>query len=360
MNNITDRINDYKVEVSCEYKGETYSVRDNGAIMRHSKKNGRIRPLDNQWTFGSKNESNGYMFFASNIRVHQVVATAFWGQNKEEGMVVDHKDTNRCNNRAENLHWVTKLENVLNNPITRWRVRNLCGSIEAFLANPSLLRDSSADSNFKWMRTVSEDEAKKCRKNLERWAAEDNTSENKPKGEGIGEWIFSTQDNFSAKGDKKRMTTGFNVVKKETHYISKPQYEIENIPTPLYYDSLTPNVLQENWSTPTEFLLCPQETLSLESYYDSLEKGKMFCRNTHGDQTIIDFAFSQDRKQLCVATHNLTEGIKDWYRTIIYIKDGKYIHQSGGSYFEEKGALKALTLFQGKEWTGGECMDDYC
>lgn len=31
-------IDDYKVEVSCEYKGETYSVRDNGAIMRHPKK----------------------------------------------------------------------------------------------------------------------------------------------------------------------------------------------------------------------------------------------------------------------------------------------------------------------------------
>lgn len=31
-------IDDYKVEVSCEYKGEAYSVRDNGAIMRHPKK----------------------------------------------------------------------------------------------------------------------------------------------------------------------------------------------------------------------------------------------------------------------------------------------------------------------------------
>lgn len=38
-------IDDYKVEVSCEYKGETYSVRDNGAIMRHPKKGGRTRAL---------------------------------------------------------------------------------------------------------------------------------------------------------------------------------------------------------------------------------------------------------------------------------------------------------------------------
>ena len=118
-------IDDFKKEVSCEYKGETYSVRDNGAIMRHPKKGCRVRSLDNQWTFGKKNKTNGYMFFASNIRVHQVVATAFWGHEKEDGMVVDHKDTNRCNNRAENLHWVTKLENVLNNPITRSRIIKL-------------------------------------------------------------------------------------------------------------------------------------------------------------------------------------------------------------------------------------------
>ena len=45
-------IDDYKVEVSCEYKGETYSVRDNGAIMRHPKKGGRTRSLDGKWTFG--------------------------------------------------------------------------------------------------------------------------------------------------------------------------------------------------------------------------------------------------------------------------------------------------------------------
>lgn len=76
-------IDDFKKEVSCEYKGETYSVRDNGAIMRHPKKGCRVRTLDNQWTFGKKNKTNGYMFFASNIRVHQVVATAFGDMRKK-------------------------------------------------------------------------------------------------------------------------------------------------------------------------------------------------------------------------------------------------------------------------------------
>ena len=53
-------IDDYKVEVSCEYKGETYSVRDNGAIMRHPKKadeqehwmvNGHLERRMNQWLY---------------------------------------------------------------------------------------------------------------------------------------------------------------------------------------------------------------------------------------------------------------------------------------------------------------------
>ena len=53
------------------------------------------------------------------VRVHQIVATAFHGPAPAENLVVDHKDNNKCNNRPSNLHWVTRLENALNNPITR-------------------------------------------------------------------------------------------------------------------------------------------------------------------------------------------------------------------------------------------------
>jgi len=30
-------INEYTRETTCEYKGEVYSVRDNGAVMRHAR-----------------------------------------------------------------------------------------------------------------------------------------------------------------------------------------------------------------------------------------------------------------------------------------------------------------------------------
>ena len=342
-------INNFKVEVSCEYKGEIYSVRDNGAIMRHPKKGCRIRPLDNKWTFGTKNENNGYMFFASNIRVHQVVASAFWGHQKSEGMVVDHKDTNRCNNRAENLHWVTKLENVLNNPITRRRIINICGSIAAFLDNPTLLRESTADPNFTWMRTVSEEEAAKCKSNLERWSNEDADFVSTSQGKGIGEWIYK---DFQS----KNIRHGWSQFSTQTPNVYDQQ---EEMTSPLLEESLTSNAMQEDWRTPTEFPLCPTDTLSLETYYSSLEIGKVFSNNTYGTNTIIRFAISDDRQRICIATHN-PEGFKQWYITYVYILNDKYIHKNGGSFFEENGALKTITLFQGKEWTGGDCIDDYC
>lgn len=74
--------------------------------------------------------------------------------------VVDHIDTNRRNNRVENLRWITRLENILDNPITRKRIKLRCGSIEAFLANPSILQENELPPDLRWMRTVTNAEAK--------------------------------------------------------------------------------------------------------------------------------------------------------------------------------------------------------
>lgn len=52
------------------------------------------------------------------VPLHQVVAMAFHGtEGYEQGLFVDHIDTNRANNRADNLHWVTPKGNA-NNPHT--------------------------------------------------------------------------------------------------------------------------------------------------------------------------------------------------------------------------------------------------
>lgn len=156
-------------ETQCIYRGEEYLVRDNGAVLRRRRARKRRRPLDDKWTFGKACADSGYMMVSAH-RVHQIVATAFHGPAKGSGYVVDHIDTNRRNNRPENLRWVTRLDNALQNPVTRKKIEYLCGSIERFLANPSMLNDLQGDPSFGWMRTVTKEEAENCRKRMLLWA----------------------------------------------------------------------------------------------------------------------------------------------------------------------------------------------
>ena len=161
---------EYTQTIRCSYEGREYLVRDNGAICRVPRSNTRPAKYDGVWTFGVKDSSKGYMFLASTVRVHRVVCTAFHGPAPEQDMVVDHIDTNRCNNRPENLRWVTGLENALENPVTRKKIIALCGSLEAFLNDPSIIRTKACPPDVDWMKTVTRAEADYCRKRMDEWA----------------------------------------------------------------------------------------------------------------------------------------------------------------------------------------------
>lgn len=178
-------IDDFEKEMECTYKGETYSVRDNGAVLRHPRIGNKPRPTDNVWTFGKYNAKTGYAEIAGE-RVHRIVATAFHGVAPSPQHVVDHIDTNRRNNRPENLRWITKLENILLNPITAKKIILACGSIEEFLKDPSKLRESYVDRDFEWMRAVSKEEAAISLARMLSWAKSDNPSS----GGSLGEWIY--------------------------------------------------------------------------------------------------------------------------------------------------------------------------
>ena len=186
-------IDDYQEVRDCIYKDEHYSVRDNGAVLRHQRVGMRKRKLDDVWSFGTPNVVNGYMDFGGE-RVHRIVATAFLGEAPSEQYVVDHIDTNRQNNCPDNLRWLTKLENILNNEITRKKVELICGSIEAFLENPSLLYGyEKKDVNFSWMRNVTPEEAKNCLENWSHWTkiAAPNPDYKKESNQ-VGDWIYSS------------------------------------------------------------------------------------------------------------------------------------------------------------------------
>ena len=145
-------------EMSCNYRAEDYRVRDNGAVLRRAKEGKRRRPLYETWIFGTPNKSDGYKAISGH-KVHRIVATAFLGEQPSKGHIVDHIDTNRRNNRPDNLRWVTRLKNILLNPVTAKRVEYLYGSIEEFLADPRNPKNGTLTADFEWMRTVTKDEA---------------------------------------------------------------------------------------------------------------------------------------------------------------------------------------------------------
>lgn len=143
-------LNNFKREVNVVLKNEQYLVRDNGAICRVRRSQGRKRQLDGVWTFGRQCKTNGYRRI-SGVIVHKIIATAFYGDQPSPSHVVDHIDTNRRNNRVENLRWVTRLENITSNSKTLRRIKQKWGSVESMLSDPDRELKAEPLSRRNWM-----------------------------------------------------------------------------------------------------------------------------------------------------------------------------------------------------------------
>lgn len=335
-------INDYCEEKNCTYKDEEYLVRDNGAVLRKPRLNQRVRKLDNEWTFGKLNCKTGYLEIAS-ARVHRIVAFAFHGEPPTKEHIVDHVDTNRQNNRPSNLRWITRLENVVLNEVTRKRIEYRTGvSIYEFLENPAKHRDAFDEPDFSWMRRVTEEEAKACLENVRRW------SKSKPmkfhSTAPIGEWIYQSREKGFEKAECASKSSRF-------------QYAFESRSS--IADSLTPLAKQKDWRTPTRFLCCPEknEENPIDSYLKKLSIGAVFSTNQYGDSLIVKYALV-DNCIFLITT--MSSGPKGLALAKITFEDGYYLHENLGSFFTDEGAEKQFTLAQGLEWTGGDTFDDYC
>ena len=319
-------VDDYNEVKTCNYKGEHYSARDNGAIMRHQRNGMRKRKLDDVWSFGTPNIATGYMDFCGE-RVHRIVATAFHGPAPSDQHVVDHIDTNRKNNRPDNLRWLTRLENALNNPITRARIENLCGSIEVFLADPSVLRGHERiDPNFSWMRAVSPEEARASFERLTNWAKE----HPKPKGGSLGEWVFQERRaGFDSKGGPDSVTIDTN------EWPSQPfsgDGDSDTIEEDIeWFESSTPTAKQ-SWGTKTEFPCCPAEVTEdgLEIYNENLKEGMVFSRNSYDTYYVVDSKVVKEKRILAIlSTNNKEEGHYGTFSVcIVKIEKGFFVHIS--------------------------------
>lgn len=317
-------ITQFNEEREVEYGGERYLVRDNGAVFRYNQFRKRARPLDKKWTFGRQSPSTGYKHIAG-VPVHRIVCSAFHDAPPTDNHVVDHIDTNRANNRAENLRWVTRLENVLLNPISMRRIELVYGSIEAFFSDPARIQVEKQYPDISWMRTVSMDEALTAKKRLKKWAE----SETVPKGGALGEWLYG------------------------------PSGSARFEPEPEEFESLTPSVIQVKWKTPTEFPSCPVEVgpKALQEYAENLTFGSVFSKNRYWQSLVVDKSFSGT--ELFVLTHNI-DSIKDWGVAVISIGGEFFFHKSEGTFFELAGAVKAFADLSGQEHEIGDTFDDFC
>ena len=384
-------INDYIEVKECVYKDELYSVRDNGAVMRHLREGKKARKDDGVWTFGIKNPQNGYMHFgnANGHRVHIIVATAFYGARDSKVYVVDHIDTNRCNNRVENLRWFTKLENALNNEITRNKIIYICESIEAFVENPSILRERLVgEPSLEWMRAVTKEEAATAFENLKQYWAEQAKSPKPLMGGKLNDGVYRKQQTITqsvpTSSNKENTSTAiegksdFIVSDDEWKNISSSLQEIlpnewgvpeewmstqndasEAEIRPFESDLIkatSPNIAwQKNCKTPAHFPCCPKSIGSspLQKYYNQLVIGENYSITMCSEfnlmvQKTVNKAFTKNVNAIIVLS-----GTNDFYRlSKIYCKDGKFIHEHLKKYrssqheqvLEHFASLQDLTL----------------
>lgn len=399
-------INDYKEVKECVYKDEHYSVRDNGAVMRHLREGKKPRRDDGVWTFGVKNSQNGYMMLGQH-RVHIIVATAFLGTRDSKGHVVDHIDTNRCNNRVENLRWFTRLENALNNEITKSKIIYICGSIEAFLENPNILFEQLRkvkEPSLEWMRPVTSEEAKNAYENVKKYWKKQTDNPQPLAGGVLNEDIFQNSnpsnraqsdiailDNSNCQGNvsdnifagKQNGETICSLPQRSMEHrndnlmgnsdyisfdgwsnsseellskpISKHIANGDEVETNLIKAQLPDIAWQQNWKTPAIFMRCPVSIGNnpLQEYYNNLEIGDNYSYTVFRDdssvQKVEDKAYTKDSKAIVVLGSS-----NDFIKlSKIHFSNGKFIHEYLRKFWvdQKQAALESFISEQGLECT---------
>lgn len=178
-----------------------------------------------------------------------------------------------------------------------------------------------------------------------------------PQRKGIADWIYTKKPNdgfgqswdsdWESREPRKSYAQQRAEIEEETI-----RYEEEH--------SLTPGAKQLHWKTPTEFPLCPQSHTEapLQDYLNALVEGRTFCKNQYYHSEVVKAEIASNGQHLAVIT--TTSGVTNFALTEIRYENGFYIHESIRTFFSEEGAEKYYTLSLGKEWTGGDVMEEFC
>lgn len=309
-------INDYQEERECFYQGEKYCVRDNGAVLRYPKKINKIRLLDNKWTFG-KVGNHGYLYIAGKP-IHRIVATAFYGDKVSSQYIVDHIDTNKQNNRPENLRWITKEENILNNPNTIDKLEYITGcSIDELKENnwEKLHKYTSENQDTSWMRPTTKEETENLHKRQEQWLKHSKMDKEKQK-------LYEQLSQISKMHDEENKMG--NWVYSELDFSQKYD-DIYNY----YYYSNTVNAVQ-TYQTITSFPFCPLfiSKEPMMDYYLNLQKNKIFAVNKYYVSIIEKVDFNDVKNEIILECRSLDEeGIYTFSIFKVTYQCGYFIHE---------------------------------
>jgi hypothetical protein len=316
----------YVNEVEVEYEGETYLVRDNGAVCRKSRQGRHRRSLDEVWAFGREGKHDRYMSVGSR-KVHRIVAFAFLGSPPSGKHVVDHIDRDRTNNRVENLRWLSPLENLIRHPGFRKRIISAYGSLEDFFEHPS--EPMNPDSSIDWLRSITKEDVERARKQLSEWTG---------------------SDGFKKGGVlSNRVHGNLQPLPPARPPISEPDVQ-----------SLTPSAVQRRWKTPAEFPNCPSALGQnpLGEYAANLRPDAVFARDRYKESFVV--MAEQGNSLLSVLVKSGEEhAVKPWAVSKVAIENAKFVHESRGTYFDLIGAKKEYYGLLGIPFQG-ESIDDYC
>lgn len=341
-------LNTYTEERECDYKDRHYKVRDNGSVLRLPKDPAKTRKGDNEWTFGTFNKRNGYLFIGSH-QVHRIVATAFHGKPEAETDIVDHIDTDRQNNRPENLRWATKLENALN-PATRKKLELMTGmTIEEILKDMSVLKKYNLEKDYKWMGAVSKEEAERTLRNIKEWAE---------KPYKIPKVPYEPKRRMLHPVPARNISPLRPTPYEMNHMSEGHGGEDDGLPAGCIR-SLTQNALERGWKTPYQFPFCPQQGGDLKSYFDAIKIGEEVAIGKGYSFFAIEKAMNRDETAICLKTESGKDSVKPYGVMTITMADGWFIHEGRG-YSDEEGQTKYFTIAMGEEWTGGDVFDDLC